>query len=95
LGLKDTVSTHLLSAAGAGLVAVCVGSPVDVIKSRIMADKTGKYTGVLNCATTTFKQDGIKAFYKGFLPNFARLASWNCCMFLTLEQMKKVVAPKK
>ncbi len=24
---------------GAGLVAVCVGSPVDVVKSRIMGDK--------------------------------------------------------
>jgi len=26
-------------------------------------------------------------FYRGFLPNFARLGSWNCAMFLTVEQV--------
>lgn len=26
-------------------------------------------------------------FYNGFLPNFARLGSWNCAMFLTVEQV--------
>lgn len=30
---------------------------------------------------------GPLAFYKGFLPNFARLGSWNVIMFLTLEQV--------
>jgi hypothetical protein len=29
------------------------------------------------------------AFYKGFLPNFARLGSWNVIMFLTLEQVNE------
>ena len=28
------------------------------------------------------------AFYKGFIPNFGRLGSWNVIMFLTLEQVK-------
>ena len=27
------------------------------------------------------------AFYKGFIPNFGRLGSWNVIMFLTLEQV--------
>jgi len=30
---------------------------------------------------------GIMAFYKGFLPNFTRLGTWNAIMFLTLEQV--------
>jgi solute carrier family 25 uncoupling protein 8/9 len=33
---------------------------------------------------------GLMAFYKGFLPNFARIGSWNVVMFLTLEQTKKL-----
>jgi len=93
VGMKDGVQTHLLSALGAGFIAVCVGSPVDVVKSRVMADKTGQFTGVFNCFAKTFKNEGVGAFYKGFIPNFARLGSWNCVMFLTLEQMKKVVRP--
>jgi solute carrier family 25 uncoupling protein 8/9 len=32
------------------------------------------------------------AFYKGFIPNFGRLGSWNVVMFLTLEQVKKAMA---
>lgn len=31
---------------------------------------------------------GPLAFYKGFLPNFGRLGSWNVIMFLTLEQVR-------
>lgn len=31
---------------------------------------------------------GALAFYKGFLPNFGRLGSWNVIMFLTLEQVR-------
>ncbi|XWS59917.1 hypothetical protein CRYUN_Cryun08bG0163200 [Craigia yunnanensis] len=34
---------------------------------------------------------GPLAFYKGFIPNFGRLGSWNVIMFLTLEQAKKFV----
>lgn len=30
---------------------------------------------------------GAGAFYKGFLPNFGRLGSWNVIMFLTFEQV--------
>jgi solute carrier family 25 (mitochondrial uncoupling protein), member 8/9 len=88
---KDNVVTHLLSGMGAGFIAVCVGSPVDVVKSRVMGDKVGKYTGVVNCFVKTFTEDGLLAFYKGFIPNFARLGSWNVAMFLTLEQVKALM----
>lgn len=30
------------------------------------------------------------AFYKGFLPNFTRLGTWNVVMFLTLEQVNRL-----
>lgn len=33
---QDTIPCHLASGLGAGFVAVCVGSPVDVVKSRLM-----------------------------------------------------------
>ena len=34
-GMEDGVLTHLLSGLGAGFVACCVGSPVDVVKNRL------------------------------------------------------------
>eukprot|EP00245_Coleochaete_scutata_P017764 TRINITY_DN887_c0_g1_i1.p1 TRINITY_DN887_c0_g1~~TRINITY_DN887_c0_g1_i1.p1 ORF type:complete len:337 (-),score=53.47 TRINITY_DN887_c0_g1_i1:609-1547(-) len=89
-GFTDNVVTHILSGLGAGFIAVCVGSPVDVVKSRIMGDSAGQYKGTIDCFVKTFKNDGIGAFYKGFVPNFGRLGSWNVIMFLTLEQTKKL-----
>ncbi|PWA88870.1 mitochondrial uncoupling protein 1 [Artemisia annua] len=88
-GFTDNVLTHLLSGLGAGFVAVCVGSPVDVVKSRMMGDPS--YKGTIDCFVKTLKNDGPFAFYKGFIPNFGRLGSWNVIMFLTLEQAKKFV----
>ncbi|XP_010262729.1 PREDICTED: mitochondrial uncoupling protein 1-like [Nelumbo nucifera] len=86
-GFTDNVFTHLLSGLGAGFFAVCIGSPVDVVKSRMMGDST--YKSTLDCFIKTLKNDGPLAFYKGFIPNFGRLGSWNVIMFLTLEQAKK------
>ncbi|CAM6103348.1 unnamed protein product [Calypogeia fissa] len=90
IGFKDNVVTHILSGLGAGFFAVCVGSPVDVVKSRIMGDSAKQYSGTLDCFIKTFRNDGITAFYKGFIPNFGRLGSWNVIMFLTYEQAKKL-----
>lgn len=50
-------------------------------------DKTGQYKGMLDCFVKSFRSGGIMTFYNGFLPNFARLGSWNCAMFLTVEQV--------
>lgn len=89
----DNVYCHILSGLGAGFCAVVCGSPVDVVKSRLMGDAEGRYKGVLDCFAKTLKNDGMGAFYNGFLPNFARLGSWNIVMFLTLEQIKKAMYP--
>ncbi|CAL5192240.1 unnamed protein product [Lathyrus oleraceus] len=88
-GFTDNVVTHLLSGLGAGFFAVCIGSPVDVVKSRMMGDPS--YKSTIDCFVKTLKNDGPLAFYKGFIPNFGRLGSWNVIMFLTLEQTKKFV----
>ena len=34
------------------------------------------------------KNEGPKAFYKGFTVNFLRIGSWNVGLFLFLEQIK-------
>ncbi|EEF41855.1 mitochondrial uncoupling protein 2 [Ricinus communis] len=87
-GFMDNAFTHLVAGLGAGLFAVCIGSPIDVMKSRMMGDSS--YKSTLDCFIKTLKNEGFFAFYKGFLPNFGRLGSWNVIMFLTLEQVKRI-----
>ncbi|KAL4436080.1 hypothetical protein ABPG77_005528 [Micractinium sp. CCAP 211/92] len=89
---QDNVYCHITSGLGAGLFAVICGSPVDVVKSRMMGAAPGVYSGVLDCFVKTFKADGPLAFYNGFSSNFARLGSWNTIMFLVLEQTKRALA---
>ncbi|PNY08501.1 mitochondrial uncoupling protein 3-like, partial [Trifolium pratense] len=43
-GFIDNAFTHLLAGLGAGLFAVFIGSPVDVVKSRMMGDSSYKNT---------------------------------------------------
>jgi solute carrier family 25 uncoupling protein 8/9 len=76
----------------AGFVAVIVGSPVDVMKTRIMNAAPGsQYNGILDCFTRTLSQEGPLAFYSGFYANFLRIVSWNIVMFIALEQIKQRV----
>ncbi|THU50010.1 hypothetical protein C4D60_Mb06t15580 [Musa balbisiana] len=84
-GFTDDIFTHVLAGLGAGFFAVCIGSPVDVVKSRMMGDSS--YKSTLDCFIKTLKNEGPLALYKGFIPNFVRLGSWNVIMFLTLEQV--------
>lgn len=51
-------------------------------------DRQGQYSGMLDCFVKSFRSGGIGTFYQGFLPNFARLGSWNVVMFLTMEQAR-------
>ncbi|XP_057536020.1 mitochondrial uncoupling protein 2-like [Amaranthus tricolor] len=88
-GFSDNALTHIMAGLGAGFFAVCIGSPVDVVKSRMMGDTT--YKSTIDCFIKTLKNEGPNAFYKGFLLNFGRLGSWNVVMFLTLEQVKKIL----
>eukprot|EP00891_Asterochloris_glomerata_P006680 jgi/Astpho2/6680/Aster-05032 len=89
---EDTLPCHLASGSGAGFFAVCIGSPVDVVKSRMMGDSQGLYKGVLDCFTKTLQRDGILAFYNGFIPNVGRLAAYNMVVFTAVEAFKKRAA---
>nr|GMD73431.1 mitochondrial uncoupling protein 2-like isoform X1 [Ipomoea batatas] len=92
-GFTDSALTHILAGLGAGFFAVCIGSPVDVVKSRMMGDSF--YKSTLDCFFKTLKNEGPFAFYKGFLPNFTRLGLWNVIMFLTFERVSTYsISPK-
>uniref|UniRef100_A0A8C5MAV2 Uncoupling protein 2 n=1 Tax=Leptobrachium leishanense TaxID=445787 RepID=A0A8C5MAV2_9ANUR len=75
--MTDNFPCHFTSAFGAGFCTTVIASPVDVVKTRYMNSAKGQYNGALNCALTMLKKEGPKAFYKGFMPSFLRLGSWN------------------
>ena len=83
---------HFICAFLAGFSATLVGSPFDVVKTRMM-NKAVNYTGFLDCVFKTLKNEGPLAFYNGFTANFMRIGTWNIVMFITLEQVKGYMFP--
>lgn len=43
--------------------------PLQVMKTRLTLRKTGQYSGMFDCAKQILKKEGVKAFYKGYVPN--------------------------
>ncbi|PHT72488.1 Mitochondrial uncoupling protein 2 [Capsicum annuum] len=56
-GFTDSVLTHLLAGLGAGFFAVSIGSPVDLVKSRMMGDSV--YRNTFDCFLRIFKCEVI------------------------------------
>ncbi|XP_067001279.2 dicarboxylate carrier UCP2 [Anabrus simplex] len=89
--MTDSVPCHFVSAVIAGFCTTVAASPVDVVKTRYMNSAEGEYKGAVDCALRMLTQEGPSAFYKGFTPSFCRLVSWNIVMWITYEQIKKLV----
>uniref|UniRef100_A0A4W5LZQ1 Uncharacterized protein n=1 Tax=Hucho hucho TaxID=62062 RepID=A0A4W5LZQ1_9TELE len=87
LHFNNNLPCHFTAAFSADFITTIVASPVDVVKTRFMNCSAGKYSAI-NCAVTMMRNEGPKAFYKGFMPSFLRLGSWNIVMFVTYEQIK-------
>ncbi|XP_048453584.1 mitochondrial uncoupling protein 2-like isoform X2 [Rhincodon typus] len=75
--MTDNLPCHFCSAFGAGFCTTIVASPVDVVKTRYMNSAPGQYSSALSCSFIMLTKEGFTAFYKGFMPSFLRLGSWN------------------
>ncbi|RMC01762.1 hypothetical protein DUI87_21780 [Hirundo rustica rustica] len=89
--MTDNVPCHFVAAFGAGFCATVVASPVDVVKTRYMNASPGRYRNALSCLLALLMQDGPAGLYKGFVPSFLRLGSWNVVMFVSYEQLQRAM----
>ena len=85
--IPDTTFLHFLCGLSAGFIATVIASPADVCKTRLMSSPDN-YTGIINCFTRILKEEGLFAFYKGFIPNFSRLGIWSIICFVSMEKFK-------
>ncbi|GAA5843812.1 hypothetical protein JCM5353_002512, partial [Sporobolomyces roseus] len=56
---------------------------------RIMSDKIGKYSNAFQCAALILKDEGPRAFYKGFTMCFLRLWPHSIVSLLVFEQLRR------
>ncbi|XP_039289697.1 mitochondrial uncoupling protein 4 isoform X4 [Nilaparvata lugens] len=92
--LPDSHLTHVLASGCAGLVAATMGTPADVVKTRVMnqpTDLEGRgilYKSSVDCLMKTVENEGFFALYKGFLPVWIRMAPWSLTFWLSFEQIR-------
>ncbi|KAK7311709.1 hypothetical protein RJT34_10015 [Clitoria ternatea] len=94
--MNDGLGTHVAASFAAGFVAAVASNPVDVIKTRVMNMKVGPgevppYSGALDCALKTVRSEGPFALYKGFIPTVSRQGPFTVVLFVTLEQLRKLL----
>ncbi|TPP57964.1 Mitochondrial uncoupling protein 4 [Fasciola gigantica] len=94
--VQDGPFLHICSSATSGFVAAVVGTPADMIKTRIMNQRASytdglMYNGVIDCATKVVRNEGCFALYKGFFLIWARIAPWSLTFWLTYEKIRVLI----
>jgi len=63
----------MISGAVAGAASVYGNTPIDVIKTRMQGIEASKYRSTLHCAQEIYRNEGLRAFYKGTTPRLGRV----------------------
>jgi solute carrier family 25 (mitochondrial carnitine/acylcarnitine transporter), member 20/29 len=68
-----------------------VAFPFDVIKNRMMTRPklNPDYTTITSCLKFVLKKEGIRGFYRGFLPGLLRSFPTNASAIFVFESMTK------
>lgn len=86
------VKTHERFMAGslAGATAQTAIYPMEVLKTRLTLRKTGQYSGMFDCAKKILQREGVKAFYKGYIPNIIGIIPYAGIDLAVYESLKNL-----
>jgi solute carrier family 25 protein 14/30 len=87
--MEDGPKLHIVSSQISAVCACLVTAPTDFMKTRLMADHTGRYRGLLHCLTDTVRDEGIIALWRGAFPTFLRLGPHFLMTFPIYEAVRK------
>jgi len=78
-----------------GMALVLVGHPFDTMKVRLQIEgKSGRFSGPISCVAETFRNEGVRGFYKGLTPPLFATGIINSVLFglqgLTIHTMKTI-----
>ncbi|XP_016073653.1 PREDICTED: calcium-binding mitochondrial carrier protein SCaMC-1-like [Miniopterus natalensis] len=68
-GAKIGIFERFIAGSLAGVTAQTCIYPMEVIKTRLALSNTGQYSGILDCGKKLLKQEGVRTFFKGYIPN--------------------------
>jgi len=88
------VATAILGASSGALGASAV-YPLNVLRTRLQTQGTAMhpptYTGIMDVARKTIKNEGLRGLYKGLTPNLLKVAPALSITWVSYENMKKIL----
>lgn len=94
LNLENSIANSFLCGMIAGSTMAIAITPPDIILTRMYnqpLDHMGRgkyYSGVVDCFWKVLKAEGIAGLYKGFWPNYLRIAPHSCLVLLLYDEAK-------
>ena len=64
-----TIGQRFFAGSMAGSIAQTAIYPLEVVKTRLAIARTNQYAGFWDCISIIFAREGIKGFFKGWVPN--------------------------
>lgn len=64
-----SIYERFAAGACAGSISQTAIYPLEVLKTRLALRKTGQYTSILDAAIKITRTEGVKSFYRGYVPN--------------------------
>ena len=91
-----SATDHLSCGALAGITTLSITNPIWVVKTRMCLQpataaevpNSQRYNGVIDGLVKLFKQEGIRGYYRGFLPGIFGV-SHGALQFMAYEELKK------
>lgn len=84
-------ANHLLAASEAGALTLVITNPLWVVKTRLCLqfERTAeqKYKGLVDALKKIYVQEGLRGYYKGFLPGLFGV-SHGAIQFMVYEELK-------
>ncbi|KAM6948469.1 mitochondrial adenyl nucleotide antiporter SLC25A24 [Aplochiton taeniatus] len=87
-GSKVQTYQRFMSGSLAGATAQTAIYPMEVVKTRLTLSKTRQYSGMLDCTKQILRNEGVKAFYKGYVPNLLGIIPYAGIDLAVYESLK-------
>lgn len=91
LEMQEGIALHFSSSMVAGLFCSLASQPVDVIKVRVMQDRS---SNAVSLVTSLLKNEGPMALYKGFGMCWARLGTHTVISLVLFERLRSLFGIK-
>ncbi len=89
-----------LSSLVSGIVVTTAMNPFDVVATRLYNQRVTKghgdmYAGVVDCFAKSLREEGLRAFMKGWSAHYLRLGPHTTLVFVFWENMRASVAQRR